>query len=211
MNRVWIVGAGGFGREVLQWSLDAGYGSGDWTFAGFLDDNPAAVAGVPGLAGAVVRPLQSYAPQPGDHLICGIALPRVKKRCVELLLQRGARFLTVVHPTAVVGRDVQIGTGCVLCPGVVTTVDLTVGDFVTLNCGAAIGHDARIGAWSTLNGHCDVTGRVQLGEGVLMGTHAAVIPGIQVGDWAVIGAGSVAMRHVAPETTVVGVPARCLD
>ena len=210
MERILIAGAGGFGREVLQWALDAGLDSGGCRIAGFLDDNPEALSGFPGIRVPVVGPLRTYEPGPGEQLICAIGMPKQKRRIIEPLVRRGVRFVTVVHPTAIIGRNVVLGTGCLVAPRTTLTADIEIGDFVTLNCGCSVGHDARIGSWATLNGHCDVTGNVRLGEGVLMGTHAAVIPGIEVGDWAVIGAGSVAMRHVAPETTVVGVPAKNL-
>ena len=39
MNKLIIVGAGGFGREVLQWALQSNDYGKKWEIAGFLDDN----------------------------------------------------------------------------------------------------------------------------------------------------------------------------
>ncbi|MBV9945619.1 MAG: hypothetical protein JOZ69_02100, partial [Myxococcales bacterium] len=48
----------------------------------------------------------------------------------------------------------------------------------------------------------------QLGRGVVVGTNAVLLGAIHVGDGARIGAGSVVVRDVPTEATVVGVPAR---
>ena len=47
-----------------------------------------------------------------------------------------------------------------------------------------------------------------LGDGVFVGAGARLLGGIRVGDRAQIGANAVVLDDVAPDTTVVGVPAR---
>ncbi|MBE7502938.1 MAG: acetyltransferase [Verrucomicrobiales bacterium] len=210
VKQVLVVGASGFGREMLVWSRHAGFDKGEYRIKGFLDDNPGALNGHESLGLRVVGSIADYVPEPEDRFVCGISLPWVKKKCVERLLGRGAQFLTVIHPSAILGPNVDLGVGCVICPGVVLTMDIVLGDFVTINCCSSMGHDARVGDWCSLNGHCDVTGGVVLGEGVLMGSHASVIPGMTVEDWAIVGAGTVACARVATGTTVFGVPARVL-
>jgi acetyltransferase-like isoleucine patch superfamily enzyme len=51
-------------------------------------------------------------------------------------------------------------------------------------------------------------GDVEVGEGALIGIGAVVLPGKKIGAWAVVGAGAVVTKDVAPNATVVGVPAR---
>jgi sugar O-acyltransferase (sialic acid O-acetyltransferase NeuD family) len=127
---------------------------------------------------------------------------------VEKLLAKGAQFFTLIHPTAIVGENVKIGRGVLICPYSVLTVDLTVGDFVTINLLCTIGHDAEIGDFSTLSCHCDVTGGVVLEAEVFMGSRSSILPKVRVGRGAVVGAGSVVLRKVAPGSVVFGVPAK---
>jgi serine O-acetyltransferase len=47
-----------------------------------------------------------------------------------------------------------------------------------------------------------------LGDSVVVGVGASVLGSIMIGDNALVGAGSVVLKPVAPDTTVVGVPAR---
>lgn len=207
MKRLLIVGAGGFGREVLSWARDAQSAQGGWQIAGFLDTNPKALEGFPCPAEILGDPL-TYQPGDDDLLVCAIGDPATKLQVCRDLQARGGRFPTLIHPTAVIGGDCRIGEGSLLCPGAVITANVTLGDFVMLNVYATVGHDAVIGAGCTLSAHTDVTGNARLGEGVFLGSHAVVLPGAQVGDYAVVGAGSVVLRNVRARTTVVGVPAK---
>jgi sugar O-acyltransferase (sialic acid O-acetyltransferase NeuD family) len=206
MEQVLIVGAGGFGREVLAWCrADPDHGR-TWQVAGFLDDGVPKVAPPLPVMGRIV----DHQPAADQSLLLALGSPVMKAKVVPMLRERGARFRTFVHPTAILGSDVEIGAGTVVCPRVVLTVNVTIGAFVTLNVSSSVGHDARIGDYSTLSGHCDVTGFVTLGAGVLLGSHSAVTPGRKVGDGAVIGAGAVVFTNVPAGVTVVGNPARPL-
>lgn len=206
MKPVFIVGAGGFGRELLAWCMhDPAYGH-DWQVAGFIDDDPDALNGF-GLPVGVSCGVSSYTPGATEELLCAIGLPSVKRAVVGKLKARGARFRTYVHPTVVRGARVSFGEGVVLCPGVVLTCDIRLGDFVMFNCGASAGHDVRVGAFSTISGHCDLTGFVDLGEEVFMGSGARIIPSRKIGDRAIVGAGSTVIMNVQAGSTVMGVPA----
>lgn len=208
-GNLYIVGAGGFGREVFNYVRECREICEEFTFRGFLDGNPEALLRYEYPFGVVGDP-DNWEVRPGDVYLLGVGLPNVKKKIVQNMVAQKARFLTLIHPSAWIGQGVQLGAGCIVCPRVVLTCDIQIGDFVVLNVASTVGHDARIGSWSTLSGHCDVTGFVQLGESVLMGSHACVIPGLQVGDNAVLGAGSTIVRRVKNGQTVFGVPAKHL-
>ncbi|MCZ7637742.1 MAG: transferase [Verrucomicrobia bacterium] len=164
VKQVLVVGASGFGREMLVWSRHAGFDTGEYPDQGVSGRQPGALNGHESLRLRVVGSIADYEPEPEDRFVCGISLPWVKKKCVERLLGRGAQFLTVIHPSAILGPNVELGVGCVICPGVVLTMDIVLGDFVTINCCSSMGHDARVGDWCSLNGHCDVTGASSLGR-----------------------------------------------
>lgn len=207
MRRLLIVGAGGFGREVRGWVAQAGGALVECDKIAFLDKNPAALDGY-SVDDPIIGDPAMYAPQEGDLFICAVGDPATKLLLCRQLVARGARFVTLLHPSAVVGPRCSVGTGCIICPQVVLTADVTLGDFVTVNVCATIGHDARVGQGCTISGHSDVTGFAVLGEGVFLGSHASVLPGAKVEDYAVVGAGSVVIRRVPRYSTVVGVPAR---
>jgi sugar O-acyltransferase (sialic acid O-acetyltransferase NeuD family) len=208
-RKLLIIGAGGLGREVYGWAKQIASATGDWSVAGFLDANPAALDGF-SMDCAVLGDPQQHVPQHDEVFLCAVGDPKTRIRLGRELKARGGRFVNLIHPTAIVGVGSTLGESVILCPYTAVTAHATLGDFVLLNLHATVGHDAVLGDGCTLSGHCDVTGGAHLGEGVFLGSHAVVLPKAKVGDYAVVGAGSVVLRSVPAHTTVMGVPAQTL-
>lgn len=207
MRRLLIIGAGGFGREVLKWALDIQDTQNDWGIGGFLDNSVDPLRDYP-CGFPVLGDAQSFSPGENDVFTCAIGDPIARLRICRSLRERGASFATLIHPTAIIGPRCSLGEGCILCPYTLLTTDVTVGDFVIFNGSSGAGHDAVIGSGCTISPLCAVTGFARLGEGVFLGSHVAVLPHAVVGDYARVGAGSVVLREVKPRTTVMGMPAR---
>lgn len=175
--------------------------------AGFLDGNPAALEGT-----RCPRPVLGdpalYAPQATDRFISAIGNPRVRLNVCESLRGRGAQFVSVIHPLAVVSPTATIGTGTVVGAGGAASANTVIGEFSLLIGHAVVGHDSVIGRSCNLAPGSVISGKCRLGEGVSVGTNASVLPLAEVGDYAVIGAGSVVLRKVPAGATVMGVPAK---
>ena len=206
MKKLFIIGAGGFGREVLQWARDCKESGTEWTVAGFLDDNPRALDGfqvdIP-----IVGSIAEFRGDDDSRFVCAIGKPKLRRQCVSKL-GPDRSFVNVIHPTAILGSRIELGTGIVICPYTVLTSDISVGDHTSINIRCSIGHDASLGKFCQLSSFCDVTGGVKIDDEVFMGSHATVLPGKRVGTGATIGAGSVVIMNVKSNTTVFGVPAK---
>lgn len=208
MKRLFIAGAGGFGREVQAWLAQLpGYGA-TWRFAGFLDDNPAVLNDYSSLKGLLVGPLTGFQPDRDSLLVCAIADVNIRRKLADQLAIAGRELHTVVHPDAIIGPRVRLGAGCVVCQRVTLTCDIEIGSGVILNIGSSVGHNAQIGDFCTLSGHCDVTGYARLGTGVFMGSHASILPGVQVGEGVRVGAGCIVAKNLPPHSVWGQMPPR---
>jgi sugar O-acyltransferase (sialic acid O-acetyltransferase NeuD family) len=202
-----IIGAGGFGREMVAWAEQSIQAGREWTFKGLLDDNLDALQGKPS-PGRLLGTINDYQPAAEDVFICALGAPAIKKKCSELIAARGGTFTRLYHRTAILGHEVNCAEGVVLCPYAVVSANNRLGRGVVINLHSSVDHDASVGDWSQINCHCDLTADVKVGAEVFIGSSVSVIPGVSIGDGAYIGAGSVVLRDVAPGAKVAGCPAR---
>lgn len=206
ISRILIVGAGGFGREVLQWAGDA-WPAQAGLVAGFLSADAEILDGHDCGVGILADP-ERFTPLPGDGLLLGIGIPGVRRRVAESLLGRGATFLTLAHPTAIVARTAAIGAGAILCPYAVVSDRARVGPCALVNYHASLAHDAAAGAYAVLSPYAALGGGATVGEDAFLGLHAAVGPGRRVGDRSKVSANSCALSDVPADSLAYGVPGR---
>jgi len=205
-RRLLIVGAGGFGREVLQWARDA------WPehaeqIAGFLSDDPGRLDGFStGLE--ILGRVDAYERVPGDYLLLGIGVAYSRRMVAERLTARGAEFATLVHTTAVVARSARVGTGSIICPGAIVSDSATLGTCVLVNYHASFGHDSSAGDFSVLSPYATLGGGATIGDDVFLGLHASVGPGRIVGARSKVSANSCVLSDTPADSIIYGVPGR---
>ena len=131
MKKIIIVGAGGFGRELLQWIKDVNEKKPTWEIEGFIDDNLDALKGVK-IDYKVIGTIKDWQPKEEEEFALAMGAPELKRKVAADLKERGARFATVIHPTALVSEYADYGEGLVMFPYSKLSCNSTAGDFVTL-------------------------------------------------------------------------------
>ncbi|MFN6566066.1 serine O-acetyltransferase [Dendronalium sp. ChiSLP03b] len=118
---------------------------------------------------------------------------------IPRLISHWGRFLTgiEIHPGAEIGKGVFIDHGM----GVVIGETAIVGDYTLIYQGVTLGGTGKD------NGKRHPT----LGKNVVVGAGAKVLGNLQIGDRVRIGAGSIVLRDVPSDCTVVGVPGRIIS
>ncbi len=209
MKDIIIVGAAGFGREVLQWIKDVNTITPTWNIKGFLDDNEQALDGYE-CDYHILGSIKGWVPSDNEVFALAVAFPSVKEKIVGILKSKGAEFATVIHPTSIVGEFCHLGEGIIITPRCKSSPNVIVEDFVTI-LGCGVGHDAYIGTYSTLCGYCAICGHALIGKRVFVGTSAVVAPSKKIGDDVFIAMGSMVMSNVKAGRKVMGNPARKVD
>ena len=203
-EQIVIIGAGGFGREVLALIDGERY-----IAIGFIDTHPCnhSSLSVPILGNdSLLTELKGK----GIASCACVAVGNNSKRqdLFEKVLKSQLALPPIIHSSATILTIKSIGEGAIIYPNVVIMTDCKIGNGVLVNAGVTLGHDVELGDFSAINPGAHVAGNVIIGQRVLIGIGTTILENLQIGDDAVIGAGSVVLKDVPSGVVVYGVPAR---
>lgn len=209
MKHLIIIGARGYGRGLFDIaSAMNGYGT-EFDIKGFLDDKTDALFDYPNYP-AIIDSVENYSIQVDDVFACALGDIKYKKKYVEIILNKGGQFMTIIHPSAHIGNNCQIGQGCIIGYNAQIDCDTVLGDFVNIQTNAVIGHDTKIGNWCMIDCFAFTGGFVTLEEEVTLHTRSTVVPKLLVGKGSTLNAGAVVIRNVKEKSVMMGNPAKQL-
>jgi sugar O-acyltransferase (sialic acid O-acetyltransferase NeuD family) len=133
--------------------------------------------------------------------------PNTRERLWAKLEQGGARFISAIHPSAVVTLTATIGQGCMIGAGAIVNTNAATGRGCIINTGAIIEHDTMLSDFSCVSPAATIGGRVYIGTKAFIASAAVVLARVRIGDRAVVGMGAVVLKDVADDTICYGMPA----
>ncbi len=207
MKDLYIVGAGGFGREVAWLVERINAVEPTWEIKGFIDDDSTLWEteedGYKVIGGCdYLKSLESV------YVVCAIGSATTRKAIIEKLKSYAVDFATVIDPSVIMSSKVEIGEGCIICAGTIITVDIIIGDHVIINLDCTIGHDVVVNDYVTIYPSVNVSGNVVIGECCELGTGMQIIQGKTVVPNTIIGAGAIIVKNIEECGTYVGSPAK---
>ena len=209
MKEVYIINAGGFGRTVASLAESDGAFGVEWTIKGMLDNRK-----LPSFTSesrySVVGCPMTHVYKPGQIIICALGEPVLREQFSRPLDAQSADFINLT-PDLHRAQGVTIAGGGIFERNTVIGADSHLGRFVLMHSFSVVGHNVRVGDFTTIGSFVFVGGGAEIGSHVTIFPHASILPGVKVGRGARIGAGSVVIRDVAENTTVMGNPARPFD
>ena len=141
----------------------------------------------------------------------------------------------VIYYDVEIGEHTLIGDGASIREQCRIGCYSLISRYVTINYNATVGHRTRILDFSHITGNCIIGNDVFIStmiattndnalgregyneqqikgpiieDGAMIAANVTLLPGVTIGQKAVIGAGSVVTKDVAPESVMMGVPAR---
>ena len=127
MKNLIIVGSGGMGRSVYCIAQGC-YGYGEYfQVKGFIDDNLEAMDGFEGYP-PILGTIKDYQPKEDEVFVCSIGNTRTKKKVCESLKERGAKFYSLIHKTAIVRQNAIIGDGTIVADRAAVGAECTIGE-----------------------------------------------------------------------------------
>lgn len=204
-STLYLLGGGGHGRVVLDALLASGL-----TVAGVLDADLKVgdhTFGVPVLGG---DEFLDDVPTSDVLLVNGLGAnpdTRGRTRLFQTMTGRGFAFQAVQHPSAMIGRECDLGEGAQLMVGAVLQNRVRIGVNTVVNTCVSIDHDCVLGAHTFVSPGAALCGDVMLAESAFIGAGAVLLPGIQIGAHAIVGAGAVVTKAIPEGWIVAGNPA----
>jgi sugar O-acyltransferase (sialic acid O-acetyltransferase NeuD family) len=211
MKNIVIIGAGGFGREVLDIVDACNQTNKIYEPLGFIVDP------IYGKPGEIVNDLpilggfdwlEKHAEE--VYITCGVGPSHLRYQLVQRAKEINCRYTNLIHPSVIMTRWITMGEGVIITAGCILTNQIHIGDHVHINLDCTIGHNSVLQDFVTLAPGVHVSGNVRLETGCYIGTGANIIEKISIGNWSIVGAGSTIIGNVSPNTTVVGNPGKMI-
>jgi sugar O-acyltransferase (sialic acid O-acetyltransferase NeuD family) len=211
IRKLVLVGGAGTSSDVLALIKSINSASMRYEVVGLLDDGIA--EGMLRFGVPVLGPIANWKFLRDAWFVDCLGSPRSYRQRKELLERHSmltAQFVTLIHPSAMIADDVQIGLGSIIYPNVVVLSNVKIGQHVTILSGTVLNHDVNVGDWSILGSGVMLSGAVKVGRACYLGTSCSVREGASIGDGSLVGMGAAVTENIEADVVVAGVPAKIL-
>ena len=183
MKKLLLVGAGGFGRVVLE------HASQEYECV-FVDDGPKLDTEINGCK--VIGRISDIEKLHDEYelLIVTIGNNKLRERIYRTAENIGYRFPNIIVPSVYISPYAKIGSGCVILNNVVIQNNAKVGNGVILNPGVEIHHDSEIGNNVLIYTNTVVRSLTKVGERAHLGSTLTISNKVVVPDDAIIDDGA---------------------
>ncbi|PKP44987.1 MAG: transferase [Bacteroidetes bacterium HGW-Bacteroidetes-12] len=119
-------------------------------------------------------------------------------------------FVSTIHPSVVIGKNVTIGKGTVIMAGCIISPNVKIGEFCFFATGAILEHDSFMDDFSSLSAGSVTGGKVKIGKFSAITLGVTIFDRIEIGEHSVIGSGSLVTKDVPSYVLAYGSPAKII-
>ena len=192
-----IIGAGGFGREVYHsLSLIEKLNTIFFVDDNYWDGN-----------NDIILPISKFNPLEYE-IVVAIGDPNSRMEVIKKL-PKETKFFTHIHPSCqILGGDVEIGEGSIICAGTIITTNVKLGKHTHLNLQTTIGHDCIIGDYFTTAPGVKISGNCNISDLVYVGTNSSIKEKINITNNVTIGLNSGVVKNITESGVYIGTPSK---
>lgn len=200
-NKLVIIGAGGHGKVAADIAIKMKR----WKEIFFLDDK--SISKVLDLEVKGTTAEINLYKQSADVFV-GIGSNSIREKIQEKLMDESFNLVTLIHPSAVIGDEVEIGFGSIIMAGAVINSSSVLGKGCIVNTHSSIDHDNVLEDYVHISPGSTLAGTVYIGKKSMIGSGSTIINNISIGRDCVVGAGAVVINDLIVPGIYVGVPAK---
>ena len=119
-------------------------------------------------------------------------------------------FVNAIHPSCIVGKNVNFGEGVVAMAGVIFNPGAVVGSFTFFATGAQIEHDCFIEDYASVSAGTVLGGHVHINAFAALALSVTVFDRTKIGTNTVIGSGSLVTKDVPSNVLAYGNPLKII-
>lgn len=201
-GRLFLLGAGGHAKMVIEAARSAGYQIECCLVA---EEAPSTILGVPVERESTSRIIELA--RLGAEGFVALGNNKVRAKLQQWIQSLGVNIATIVASSAYTSPSASLGMGVVVMPRAAIGAEARVGDGAIINTCASIDHDCKIGEFVHIGPGTHLAGNVSVGNGAFLGVGVSVVPWCKLGEDCVVGAGAVVLRDVPAQEVWVGIPA----
>ena len=204
-DKLIIIGASGHGKVVADIAIKMN----KWQSIAFLDDDESIKTSM-GLE-VIGRTADAFTYKDEADFFVAIGSNTTREKIQEKLIEQGINVICLIHPSAVIGTNVEIGFGSVVMAGVVINSSSRIGNGCIINTSSSLDHDNMIEDYVHISPGVRTAGSVSIGKGTWLGIGSVVSNNVNMCSGCKVGAGAVVVKDITKPGTYVGVPVRKID
>ncbi|WP_288443353.1 acetyltransferase [uncultured Chryseobacterium sp.] len=176
---------------------------------GFISDNPSMIGTEQ--YGIKIYSREAFQEFPEAKVLAVNGSPdsyKKRKQIIDGLEIKTDRFTTLIHPKAVIGKNVKVGKNVLIMAGVVAIANAEIGNHICILPNTVVHHDSKIGDYTLVAANNTICGDVIIGENCYLGASSNFRNGVKIGNGSLIGIGSNVVGNIGDNKMVKGNPAK---
>jgi len=205
-----IIGASGFGIEILELIKEINKKNRKWNILGFIDDDEnlrnSRISSYPVLGS--FRWIKKR--KKNTDIVFAIGNRKIVSNMIKKIQNNNLfNYPNIIHPS-VMCKHINMGFGIIIFKGAILSTNAILKNHIFIGFNSIIGHDVYISNYSFIASGVVLNGGVKISEGAYFGANSTCYPMLKIGKYSKVALGSAVMSDVKENKTVIGVPAKVI-